>query len=280
MGSPPGRRQRRVDDRRARLVQLVRSEGTAGVADLALRLGCSVVTVRRDLAALAKANEGADWKRYHGAVAVRGLVLERGFQEKMAEAEDEKAAIAKAVVALLPEGAVVGMNGGTTAARVAEQLGAESRLVTVVTNAVNLAVQLSNSGIPVIVVGGTLRPMNYETTGPTATATIQSLAVDVAVVAVDGVDDDFAFSAASDVEAEVGWRLSQAAERVVVVADHLKFGRRAPYRMLGWDDVDLVVTGRESIPIVAPWAHALSRRPGEGDPDAVVWEVVHGGEFV
>lgn len=278
MASAAGRGQRRVDDRRERLVRMVQAEGTAGVAELAARLGCSVVTVRRDLAALSRG--GFEWKRYHGAVAVRGLVLERGFQEKMAEAEAEKVAIAEAAVALLPDGAVVGMNGGTTAARVAERIAAVSKRVTVVTNAVNLAVQLTNSGIPVIVVGGALRPMNYETTGPSATRTIQSLALDVAVVAVDGVDGEFAFSAASDAEAEVGWGLSQAAEQVMVVADHLKFGRRATYRMLGWDDVDLVVSGRESEAVAAPWAQALSRRPGDLWPGAVVWEVVHGSEVI
>ncbi len=269
------RRQRRVDHRRAQLVRLVQAEGTAGVADLAARLGCSVVTVRRDLAALQR--DGSDWKRYHGAVAVRGLVMERGFQDKMGIAEDEKLAIAQAAVALIPDGAVVGLNGGTTSARVAERLAAAARQVTVVTNAVNVAVQLTNSGIPVVVVGGTLRPLNYETTGPTAVRTLQALALDVAVIGADAVDLEFACSAAADAEAEVGWQLSQAAEQVVVVADHLKFNRRATYRMLGWQDVDLLVSGREAAPLVAEWGAVLT---ATGDPAgrAAVWRVVHDSE--
>ncbi len=269
------RRQRRVDHRRAQLVRLVQSEGTAGVADLAARLGCSVVTVRRDLAALAR--EGSDWKRYHGAVAVRGLVVERGFQDKMGIAEDEKRAIAEAAVALIPEGAVIGLNGGTTSARVAEQLVAAERRVTVVTNAVNVAVQLTHSGIPVVVVGGTLRPLNYETTGPTAVRTLQALALDVAVIGADAVDLEFACSAAADAEAEVGWQFSQAAETVVVVADHLKFLRRATYRMLGWQDVDFVVSGREAAPLVAGW-HTVLTAVGDPAGRAGVWRVMHDPE--
>ena len=269
-----GHRQRRVDHRRAQLVRLVQAEGTAGVADLAARLGCSVVTVRRDLAALAR--DGSDWKRYHGAVAVRGLVMERGFHDKMAIAEEEKAAIAAVTVRLIPDGAVVGLNGGTTSARVAERLAAEERRVTVVTNAVNVAVQLTNSGIPVVVVGGSLRPLNYETTGSTALRTLQAMALDVAVVGADAVDLEFACSAADDAEAEVGWQFSQAAEQVVVVADHLKLNRRATYQMLAWQDVDLFVSGHESKPLVSEWGAVLT---AAGDPDgrAAVWKVVHAG---
>lgn len=269
------RRQRRVDHRREQLVRLVQAEGTAGVADLAARLGCSVVTVRRDLAALAR--DGSDWKRYHGAVAVRGLVMERGFQDKMGIAEEEKLAIAAAAVALIPDGAVVGLNGGTTSARVAERLAAEERRVTVVTNAVNVAVQLTNSGIPVVVVGGALRPLNYETTGPIALRTLQALALDVAVVGADAVDLEFACSAAADAEAEVGWQFSQAAERVVVVADHLKFNRRATYRMLAWQDVDVLVSGREAEPMVSEWGAVLAA-VGEPDGAAAVWSVAHDSE--
>lgn len=269
------RRQRRVDHRREQLVRLVQAEGTAGVADLAARLGCSVVTVRRDLAALARA--GSDWKRYHGAVAVRGLVMERGFQDKMGIAEEEKLAIAAAAVALIPDGAVVGLNGGTTCARVAERLAAEERQVTVVTNAVNVAVQLTNSGIPVVVVGGALRPLNYETTGPTALRTLQALALDVAVVGADAVDLEFACSTTADAESEVGWQFSQAAEKVVVVADHLKFNRRATYRMLAWQDVDVLVSGREAEPMVSAWGRVLTA-VGEPDGRAAVWSVAHDSE--
>lgn len=271
MRSGEVRRQRRVDHRREELVRLVQAEGTAGVADLAARLGCSVVTVRRDLAALAR--DGSDWKRYHGAVAVRGLIIERGFQDKMGIAEAEKVAIAEAAVALIPDGAVVGLNGGTTTARVAERLAAASRAVTVVTNAVNVAVQLTNSGIPVVVVGGSLRPLNYETTGPTALRTLQALALDVAVIGADAVDKEFACSAAADAEAEVGWQFSQAAEQVIVVADHLKLNRRATYRMLAWADVDLLVSGREAKPALAEWREVLAP-VGAPEAPAAVWRVV------
>jgi DeoR family transcriptional regulator of aga operon len=272
------RAQRRVDDRRAQLVRLVQNEGTAAVTELAERLGCSVVTVRRDLAALAR--DGSDWKRYHGAVAVRGLVLERGFQDKMEVAAAEKMAIAELTITAIPDGAVMGLNGGTTSARVAECLAAKSRRVTVVTNAVNLAVQLTNSGIPVIVVGGSLRPLNYETTGPTARRAIESLALDVAVIGADGVDREFGCSAAADAEAEVGWQFSQAAERVIVVADHLKFNRRATYRMLSWDDVDIVVSGQESAEATSDWSGVLEPEDRSPEQDAVMWRVVYGNRLL
>ncbi|WP_035861134.1 DeoR family transcriptional regulator [Kitasatospora cheerisanensis] len=56
-----------ADERRARILQVVRDLGTVRVVDLATRLGIPAVTVRRDVAALADAGELA---RSHGSVAL------------------------------------------------------------------------------------------------------------------------------------------------------------------------------------------------------------------
>ncbi|MFF0392339.1 substrate-binding domain-containing protein [Kitasatospora sp. NPDC004615] len=56
-----------ADERRTRILQVVRDLGTVRVVDLAARLGIPAVTVRRDVAALADAGELA---RSHGSVAL------------------------------------------------------------------------------------------------------------------------------------------------------------------------------------------------------------------
>ena len=79
---------------------------------------------------------------------------------------DAKLAIARAVVDLVTPGDSVGLNGGTTTSEVARALGRAERLhdlsdvpgVTIVTNALNIAYELSvREHVKIVVTGGVPR---------------------------------------------------------------------------------------------------------------------------
>jgi len=226
------------------------------------------MTIRRDLAALAR--DGQGMTRYHGAVAARGLVLEQRFQEKMGEAPEAKTAIARAAADLVEEGAVIGLNGGTTTTRIAELLAAAPKDVTVVTNAINIAMILTHSRLKVLVVGGGLRPSNYETTGFEAVRQLEQLHLDWAFLGANGVDVPFGVSTIAAEEAAVGAAFARAADRVAVVADARKFGQRATHRMLSWDEVDTLIADPPAERFMTRWAATLRFRPPLKGP-ALVW---------
>ncbi len=232
------------------IMALLKAEGSVSVMDLAARLNCSTATVRRDLHELM---ESSGLRRFHGAVAIEALAMESAFQERLAVADDEKRAIAKAVVAELEPGQVVGLNGGTTTSQVAHCIAEKALSVTVVTNAVNIAFQLTAAGIRVVVVGGVLQPANYETTGPIALAALSNLHLDWAVLGANGVDRRFGASTHTEAEASVGNALAEQADRVMLAIDHSKLERTALFRMVGWDRVDAVACDRAGAAGLAGW---------------------------
>ena len=198
---------------------------------------------------------------YHGVAAARGLVLEQWFQDKMEEAPEAKTAIAEMAAGLIEDGAVVGLNGGTTTTRIAEALVAEDKRLTVVTNAVNIAVILTNPRIQVVVVGGGLRPSNYETTGFEAIRQLERLHLEWAFLGANGVHVNFGISTSAAEEASVGAAFARAADRVVVVADARKFGQTATHQMLAWSMVDMLIADTLSETLMDGWGQRLSLGP-------------------
>ncbi len=260
--------QGRVRERQAKIMQIMRTEGTTSVSQLAARLKCSPVTIRRDLSFLAAQGQGMT--RYHGTVAARGLVLEQWFQDKMDEAPEAKTAIAQMAAGLIENGAIVGLNGGTTTTRIAEVLAAEGKSVTVVTNAVNIAMILTNPRIQVIVLGGGLRPSNYETTGFEAISQLERLHLEWAFLGANGVHVNFGISTSAADEASVGAAFARAADHVVAVADSRKFGQTATHQMLAWPMVDMLIADTPSERLMEGWGQRLKLGPPARGP-ALVW---------
>ncbi|MGC8487413.1 MAG: DeoR/GlpR family DNA-binding transcription regulator [Clostridia bacterium] len=269
-GDPTRRRQGRVVDRQAKILQILRTEGAVSVSALARRLACSPMTIRRDLAVLARAQ---GMTRYHGTVAARALVLESGFREQMEAAADEKATIAQAAHDMVEPGSVIGLNAGTTTTRLAEYLAADPKSVTVVTNAVNIAMLLIHAGVPVVVVGGALGSPRYGTSGPAAERQLDNLHLRDAFLGVSGVHPQFGFSTRSAPAAAIGAAFARAAERVTVLADSRKFGECATYRMLAWERVHMVVSDPAAREQAGAWADDI-RLACRQHGAALVWTPV------
>lgn len=266
----------RVRERHDQILSLLKNEGVASIQALAVQFQCSPATIRRDIQLLT--DEVGELRRYHGAIALEGPVLERRFQEKMSVAMEEKAIIADAVVRLIPDEAVVGLNGGTTTTLVARKLAQLNRSVTVVTNAINIAYELTNSGVPVVVIGGSLRPSNFETTGPVALRTLQDLHLDWAILGANGVHPRFGISTSAEQEAAISRGLGQCADNVGIVVDHTKFNQRALHRMMEWAEVQWLIGDPEASGLVTDWGPWLVKVASPAAEDssgrtACVWEV-------
>ena len=108
--------------------------------------------------------------------------------------------------------------------------------LTVVTNALNIAVELAvRPDLKLIVTGGVARSASYELVGTLADATLRGLNVDVAFVGVDGVDAERGLTTQNEVEAATNRALMARAKRTVVVADATKLGRVALAQIAGLD---------------------------------------------
>ncbi|NUR07768.1 MAG: DeoR/GlpR transcriptional regulator [Nocardioidaceae bacterium] len=214
----------RQQDRLGLILERLSSRSSVEVADLADELGVSQASVRRDLQLLESQQL---LTRTHGGAVASGVLYELPMRYRGGQHHEAKRAIAKCAVSLLgPEVTSVGLNGGSTTTEVARALASHTGL-RVVTNALNIAAELAvRSHIELVVCGGSARSESYELVGPLAELTLRNINLDVAVIGVDGVSVAAGLTTHHEVEAQTNRFLLGTAERVVVVADASKIGRR------------------------------------------------------
>jgi len=239
-----------TQQRRLNLVlELVSERGNVSIAEVGDALGVSTATVRRDLNLLA---EQRLLTRTHGGAAALGSGYELPLQYKIARQSEAKTAIARAVAELVTPGDAVALNGGTTTSEVGRVLGSSEALsagdapgVTIVTNALNIAFELSvREHVKIVVTGGVPRRQSYELVGPLVSSSLRDLSVDLAVLGVDGLSGRFGATTVHEGEAEASRQMAAVARRVVVAADSTKLGRSTFARICALQDVDLLVTDR------------------------------------
>ncbi|MCY0898942.1 MAG: DeoR/GlpR family DNA-binding transcription regulator [Firmicutes bacterium] len=228
-----------TEQRRKAMVKWLAQHESATVAELAARFGCSEMTVRRDLAVLR--GEGLIRRIRGGGEIVRGAD-EPPFRVKRELAQAEKQAIARQAVGLVEPHMVVALSAGTTTWYIAQTL---PRLdpVTFITNSTNVALELYERGWPdIILTGGNFRTPSDALVGPFAETTIQKLNSDLLFLGVHAIDEDGWLCTPNVAEAAVDQALVRQSARVVVVADHFKWGQRALAHIVSLKDVDVVIT--------------------------------------
>src|SRR5437899_5640927 len=148
-----------TEQRRRSVLDLVYQEGQVTVADMVKRFSISAVTVRNDLDALAAIGAVV---RSHGG-AVRRLERTQNYPLRTKETlhRDEKIRIGRAAADLVQPGETIILDSGTTTAEVARHLKRmKLQSLTVITNALNIAVEMADApGISLIMIGGLLRPV-------------------------------------------------------------------------------------------------------------------------
>ncbi|MCM0639899.1 DeoR/GlpR family DNA-binding transcription regulator [Cellulomonas wangsupingiae] len=259
--------------RRERILAEVRAHGAARVADLVVALGVSDMTVRRDIAELAR--EGLVRRVHGGAVAPdtpSRSTDEPGFEAKRTWSSAQKTAIARAALADVEPGQALALSAGTTTWVLATMIAADPTLrpLTVVTNGLRVADALHGADdVEVVLTGGTRTPSDA-LVGPVADATLADLRVDRTFLGVHGLDADGP-TTPNLAEAATDRALVRCAAATTVLADHTKWGTVGLARICGFDEIDtLVVDAGLADEARTHLAAAVDRlvlaRPTPGDP--------------
>jgi DeoR/GlpR family transcriptional regulator of sugar metabolism len=220
--------------RRSAIVTEVRRRGGVRVSELAVALGVSDMTVRRDVEALVE--QGLLARVHGGVLPVDTPVDEPAFATKRVRQEAEKAAIARAAARLVGPGDAIGISAGTTTAALAQEL-TEVNNLTVVTNSVAVSDALHRGGhhspahgyappneTQTVILTGGVRTRSDALVGPAAGAVLAGLNLDMLFLGVHGMAQRGGFTTPNLAEAQTNQALVAAARRVVVVADHTKWG--------------------------------------------------------
>lgn len=241
-----------AEQRRALILEEVRRRGGARVNELTRKLNVSDMTVRRDLDALAR--QGALEKVHGGAVPVaEASTHEPGFEAKSSLELTAKEDIARAAASMAQPGSAIALSGGTTTYALAQQL-LDVPNLTVVTNSVRVAdvfhsaqrssaaAQPGHSGAATVVLTGGVRTPSDSLVGSVADAAIRSLHFDVLFLGVHGISVEAGLSTPNLAEAETNRRFVGSARRVIVVADHTKWGTVGLSSFASLEQVDTLVT--------------------------------------
>ncbi len=241
-------------ERLSALVEVVVDKGSVSVEQVVHMLGVSPATARRDLDALAEQQLVV---RTRGGASSNPSTGELPLRYRGARNWREKEAIARYAASLIVPSEVIGVNGGTTTTAIAHAIGVRiaseevfsSHPITLVTNAVNIANDLTiRPQARVVVTGGVARSQSYELVGPLSSLILPEIRIDTLFLGVNGVDFESGCYTHSEDEASVNAALVKAAKRTIVVADSTKLGATAFARICGFDEVHTLLTEASADP--------------------------------
>lgn len=250
----------RPDNLPARQDQILRrlhETGAVSVHELCTALGASIATIRRDLQEL---EERFLLRRTRGGAVpfspmfYEPFLRDASFQDRVNSFAEEKRRIARVATDMVQVGNTVALSGGTTTAEVMRSLKVLSG-ITIVTNSVNVAMELSNrKDIEVVVAGGLLRGDWFTLVGPLATQCAALLFADILFLGVDGIDAERGLSCTNAQEADYLRVLVEHSKKKVVVADHSKLGTASKWLLCPTNKIDVLITDSGAKPeILGPF---------------------------
>lgn len=229
--------------RRALILQRLRERSQISVAELHDEFGVSKVTIRKDLNALSDRNLLV---RTHGGAmsyqAGEATPDDTPINNKCLYNKREKQAIGRLAATLIEEGNTIMLDSGTTTLEIARNLERFRRL-TIITNAINIAVELLRyKRFNVILLGGNLREPSHSTVGPIAESNLKLFYCDKLFLGVDSFNVECGLSTPNIEEANINQVMLSRAGQVVAVFDSSKVNKRSFAFIASVDKIDVIVT--------------------------------------
>ncbi|MEN8193791.1 MAG: DeoR/GlpR family DNA-binding transcription regulator [Bacteroidota bacterium] len=219
--------------------KLINEKKRVFVNDLCDLFETSAVTIRRDLQVL---EEQGALKRVHGgAISHKSLFTGLALSEKEKIKTQEKERITKYAAGLVERGDVIIIDSGSTTLQLARNLRNRTE-ITVITNALNVASELSKSDIKIILTGGEMDLDSLTLVGPLADEILQKISADKLFMGIDAVDFTSGLTTPSILEARTTNMMMQASGERILLVDSSKFGRRSLAVVSKINLVDKIIT--------------------------------------
>lgn len=248
----------KTTNRADQILRELRQKGSLSLDELIADLGASAASVRRDLAKLEV--KGLVRRTHGGVTLVEPLLYEPFrydslFQNREQHRTPEKRKIGLAAAELILENETVGFTAGTTTTHVARNL--RNRLnIRVITNAINIAMELSNCpGLKTFVTGGFVQwAGSFSLVGHAAITSLSDIYMDRVFVSVCGIDPARGITVIEPEEGLTFRSMIQQAKQTIVVADSSKIGMVTPALICPISDIHLVITDtRATDKAIAPF---------------------------
>ncbi len=230
------------NERQRNILTLVEAQGFVSVENLARHFDVTPQTIRRDLNLLC---EHKLLIRHHGGVGLSSSVENLAYPTRQVLCQKEKQRIARKVAEQIPNNASLFINIGTTTEEVAQALRSH-RGLRVITNNLNVANALRNSpDCEIILAGGVVRSHDGGITGEATSEFVRQFRVDFGVIGISGIDNDGNLLDFDYQEVCVARAILESSRRILLAADHSKFGRSALVKLCGLEEVHDLFTDQE-----------------------------------
>ena len=221
------------------IVQMLKINTSASIAEIAEAFHVSQMKTRRDLQKLVETGQviripgGARIEHWSGA--------ERSFFERLQKMSDAKRSIGKAASELVRDGESVVLDSGTTTLYVARELRVRRNVVVFTFSLAVLEELTSAEGIRVELTGGVYRSSSHDLIGHAVARSLTSICADTVIFGAAAVSLTRGVMVH---DPDTQYELLQAGKRKVLVVDSSKIGTEATYRLCGIEDCDLVLTDK------------------------------------
>lgn len=226
--------------RRERIQEYLALNKIARTVDLCNMLDASEATVRRDLEWLEQ--DGFLERTHGGAILNQRMVFEPEYRQRAQHHPEQKRRIGAVAASLIEDGDIVFINSGTTTTQVIHQI-RNATEITVFTNNLNAALEMGEPGFHHYLIGGEYQHRSKSVAGRFAMENLKQVYANKAIFGVDGISLKHGCTVPTNAEAEiVRQMIERTMGKIIVVADHSKWGVVSNFQIATIDEVDILVT--------------------------------------
>lgn len=230
-------------ERHHKIIDIINAKGYESVANLCKKLKVSAVTIRKDLKLLEKNNKL--FRTHGGASNTNPFTIDRPVNVKESLQIDEKRSIAKKAASYIEANDSIIIASGTTMLALAREITPVQKL-TVITSALQVSTELiRHQNVDILQLGGLIRKSSSSVVGSYAESILQDFFCTKLYLGVDGIDFQYGITTSDAMEAQLNRSMIKVAHRVIVLADHTKFGKRGFSRICEVDEIDEIITDKE-----------------------------------
>ena len=229
-----------AEERQKKILEMLNVQKKLLVQELCDYFNVSPATIRNDLRDLS--SEGLLTRTHGGAIKTIKKTFEPDTSQKQIQNANTKEIIAKYAATLVDDGDTIAIDTGTTMMFFAMHI-CQKKNLTVVLNDIQIALYLeNNSDANIVLTGGILRKNFHCTIGPLATSALNSLSVDKAFMATNGLDSERGLTTPDIHQAEVKKSFIKTASEIFLICDSSKIGTVSFSKFADINDFSLIIT--------------------------------------
>ncbi|MET7029289.1 DeoR/GlpR family DNA-binding transcription regulator [Sediminicola luteus] len=224
------------------ILERLQEEKYVEVSYLCKSLNVSAVTIRKDLKILEE--KGLLFRTHGGASLDNPYINDRPVNEKEKISVSQKNEIAEAAAQLILENDSIMIASGTTVQALARCIRPKGKL-TVITSSLNVTLELIKfKEVEVLQLGGYVRHSSSSVVGNYAAYILDNISCSKLFLSVDGIDLEYGLSTTHLEEAQLNKRMLSAAQKIILLVDSSKFGKKSFAKICDLEQIDEIITDK------------------------------------